>query len=148
MREERIFISHVQNTHPLIQELPKEFQELWFNGYQHPQTKNVLFLQMERIFKNDSKKEMLEVLTLEVADMEALLEWEEDFPGKPFTAIEPYAVFFDGVDEQGRGMFSVGDINFKTMQFVPELEIFITPHPKGILVDFQEEKPEVWYKDY
>ncbi len=148
MHEERFFISYVEDTHPLLQELPKEFRELWFKGYQHPQTKNVLFLQMERFFKNDNQKEFLEVLTLEIADMEALLEWEEDFPDKPFTAIEPYAVFFDGVDEQGRGMFSVGDINFKTMQFVPELEIFITPHSEGVLVDFPEDGAEIWHKDY
>lgn len=147
VEQERSFISYVDPSHPLLQELPSQFRELWFQGYQHPDTKNILFLQMERIFKNTQKTQCLDVLTLEIADMDALLEWEEEFPDKEFVAIEPYTVFFDGLDNQQRAMLSVGDINLQTLQFTPELEIYLSPHPKGILVDFQDgTAPEIWYK--
>ncbi|MGL4676882.1 MAG: hypothetical protein ACRCWI_04350 [Brevinema sp.] len=142
---ERIFISFVEQNHTLLQEMPKEFRELWFQGYQNPISKDYLFLQMERIYKDSSQKDFVELLTFEIADLDALLEWEESYPGKPFVAVDPYQMFFDGIDEQGRGMYSVGVLQLGTMVFTPELEIFINSHEKGIIVDF-EDKPEVWYK--
>lgn len=144
---ERIFISAMDETHPALKELPPQIRTLWFKGYQHQDTKNILFLQMERIFKNEQKKEVLDVLTLEIADMDALLEWEDEFPDKEFVAIEPYTVFFDGLDDKGRAMLSIGEIDTRGMEFVPELEIYIQPHQEGILVDFQDgTPPELWKK--
>lgn len=145
--QERVYISYVEESHPLLQELPEEYRKLWFQGFENKETKNILFLQMERIYKDPQQTKFLDVLTLEIADMDALLEWEEEFPDKKFVAIDPYTVFFDGIDEQNRGMVSVGEINLQSLQFIPELEIYITPHPQGILVDFQDGTvPEVWYK--
>ncbi|MGL5956291.1 MAG: hypothetical protein ACRC0X_06775 [Brevinema sp.] len=143
--QERIFISSVEENHPLLQEMPKAFRQLWFRGYQNPISKDYLFLQMERIYKNTDQKEFVELLTFEIADMDTLLEWEESYPDSPFVAVDPYLMFFDGIDQQGQGMYSVGLLDLKTSIFTPELEIFMSPHTQGILVDFQD-KPEIWYK--
>ncbi len=141
--QERVFISYMEDSHPVLKEMPEEFRDLWFHGYTHPATQNTMFLQMERIF--NKRKEFIDVLTIEIADEDTILEWEEDFPDKKFVAIAPYHTFFDGMDKD-RAMFSLGDIDIKTMVFEPELEIYITPHPEGILVDFQEGDPELYKK--
>lgn len=147
--QERVFISFVEEAHPLLQEMPVPFQGIWFNHYQSSDKEYNLFLQMERIFKNpqSQKGDFLDVLTFEITDIDALLEWEEDFPNKDFVAADPYCIFYDGINEQKQGLFSVGDLDLKTMQFIPELEIYITIEKEGLRIDFQDgTEPSLWKK--
>ncbi len=140
--QERAFISYVDDSHPALQELPEDFRKLWFKGYQNPVNHNIiLFLQMERIFKNENA--FIDVLTMEIADEDAVLEWEDEFPDRSFVAVEPYTAFFDGMDGD-RAMFSLGSINTQSMLFEPELEIYLTLSEDGILLDFQEGEPEIF----
>ncbi len=145
--QERTFIRFAEENHPLFQEMPKEFRDIWFHSYENPDSEH-LFLQMERIFKNPKTQKggFLDLLTFEIADMEALLEWEEDFPGQKFVAADPYYIFFDGFDEEKRALFSLGDLDLNTMDFTPELEIYISIAKEGIIIDFDEEEEALLWK--
>ncbi|MGL4367780.1 MAG: hypothetical protein ACRCTQ_05840 [Brevinemataceae bacterium] len=145
----RKFITYSDNTHPLLQEMPEMFQNIWFKSYKDTISGNKLFLAMERIFEDpsDSLSRFFDVLTFEIADMEMLLEWDEEYPDKPFTALDPYYIFFDGIN-LNQGLFSLGNINLKTMQFDPELEIFISVNDNRILIDFQDDtQPIEWVEN-
>ena len=129
--------------------MPKEFRKLWFNSYQSVATKDMLFLQMERIYKDPITKigGFVDLLTFEITDIQILLEWEEDFPDKPFVASDPYYIFYDGLDDKKQGMFSIGDLDLDTMEFTPELEIFLAIEEDYITLDFDDgEVPELWTK--
>ena len=129
--------------------MPKEFRQLWFNSYKSVASKDMLFLQMERVYKNPitKKAQFVVLLTFEITDIQVLLEWEEDFPDKSFVASDPYYIFYDGIDDNKQGLFSIGDLDLKTMDFTPELEVFITIKEDHISIDFDNgEAPELWTK--
>ncbi|MGL4561628.1 MAG: hypothetical protein ACRCV0_04990 [Brevinema sp.] len=145
---ERHFITHAENTHPLLQEIPKEFRKIWFEQYEYSSTGEKLFLMMERIFENPNKKDsrFADLLTFEVASLDDLLEWEEEYGEKEFVALDPDYIFFDHLIESNKAQFSIGTLDQSTMEFDTSIEIIVTLVDDGIIIDYQDDDEPIFWK--
>ncbi|MGL4388129.1 MAG: hypothetical protein ACRCTJ_01885 [Brevinema sp.] len=144
----RNFITFAEDSHPLLQEIPKHFRDIWFHSYQHNETGERLFLKMERIFEypNNTDSNYADLLTFEVASLDDLLEWEEDHGEKEFIALEPDYIFFDGLIDEDIAQLSIGSLDRKTMDFTTDIEIFVSLTEDGIIIDYQDDDDPVYWK--
>lgn len=146
---QRHFVNFAEETHPLLQELPLEFRRLWFHTYHCKETGDKLILAMERIYQNTNycNSPCADLLTFEIADMENLLEWDEEYPNRSFVAIDPSYIFFDKLINKHEGLFYLGDLDKQNMNFIPQLEISMSPLTTGLVLDFQDgTTPLIWQK--
>lgn len=143
----RNFATSAELSHPLLQEIPSLLRNIWFQQYQCLETGEKLFLRMERLFEHPGQKNsnFVDLLTFEVAAIEDLLEWEEEYGEKEFIALDPDYIFFDHSISDTQAQFSIGSLDHKTMEFHSDIEIIVSLHEQGIVIDYQDDdEPVLW----